>query len=278
MNNIDTKYFAGHESFYLREGWLKKGLDILAENPDLFQGSNLIDSINKLGVGSNMVKAMRYWLEKCDIIIKNNKTHEYTLTEECKLIRTYDSYFQHKNTLWILHYNISKNSRIWECLNCQDVALFGKEDMINQISNMFKENNAKFANKTIKDSINTFVNTYTPNKKIVDPEDNIISPLSKLKLITHFDDKYRFRDITLDDFDPLVIYYLFINDITTVQLSDLYSEIRKYFKMELNILRKALDVLENDNYLTIDRAAGLNNIRPKKSLSKDKLFKQLMKE
>ncbi len=277
MKEINTKYFAGHESFYLREGWLKKGLDVLAKNPALFQKINLIDAINNLGVGSNMVKAMKYWLEKANLIYRT-KENEYILTEECKLIRHNDPYFQHQNTLWVLHYHLSNNSRIWEWLFQQDVALFGKTEMIELISNKFKENDAKFAKKTISDSINTFINTYAKNKKIFDPEDNIISPLSKLKLISHFDDKYRFKDITLEDFDPAIIYYLFINEKSSIQLNDLHCEVRKYFKMELNTLRKALDMLENKNKITIDRAAGLNNIRPKQISRKEELIKQKMEE
>ena len=278
MNDLNTKYFAGHESFYLREGWLKKALDVLEEEPTLFQGSNLLNAINKLGVGSNMVKAMKYWLEKCNLIEKSGSQYEYKLTQECKLLRKYDLYFQHRNTLWILHKNISANSAIWNMLFHQDIALFGKIEMIELISNKFKEIDAKFANKTIKDSVNNFINTYAKNRIIKDPEDNIISPLSKLNIITHFDDKYRFRDIVLEDFDPLIIYYLFMNEKEMIQLSDLYCEVRKYMKIELNILRKALDVLENNNFIKIDRAAGLNNIIPKTVIPQEELIKQLMEE
>ncbi len=275
---MNTKYFAGHESFYLREGWLKKALDVLEEEPELFQKSNLIKAINKLGVGSNMVKAMKYWLQKTNLIQKGNSQNEYILTDECKLIRDNDPYFQHPNTLWILHKNISANSAIWYILFHQDIALFDKDYMIELITNRFKEIDAKFAKKTIKDSVNNFINTYTKNRNVKDPEDNIISPLSKLNLITHFDDKYRFRDIVLEDFDPLIIYYLFINNQEVIQLSDLHCEVRKYFKMELTVLRKALDILENDNLISIDRAAGLNNIMRKSILSNKKLLENLLNE
>ncbi len=278
MNNINTKYFAGHESFYLREGWLKKALDVLEKEPALFQGSNLITAINKLGVGSNMVKAMQYWLKKTNLIEKGKSQNEYILTDECNLIREYDPYFQHPNTLWILHYHISTNSKIWEWLFHQETVLFDKDYMIDLISNKFKETDAKFANKTIKDSVNTFISTYTQNRVVKDPEDNIISPLSKLRLITHFDDKYRFRDIILEDFDPLIIYFFFINNNKIIQLSDLHCEVRKYFKMELTVLRKALDILENDNLITIDRAAGLNNIIPRCILSDKILIEELLKD
>ena len=49
----------GHEKFALREGWINKALQILPENPDAFTRR---DATDLFGIGSNMVKSLRYWM------------------------------------------------------------------------------------------------------------------------------------------------------------------------------------------------------------------------
>ena len=48
--------FGRHESFPLRFGWITKGLDALADDPNVFAAE---DATVTLGVGKNMVAAMR---------------------------------------------------------------------------------------------------------------------------------------------------------------------------------------------------------------------------
>ena len=41
MNDLETK-FRGHETFYIRKGWLYKGLKNIAQNPKVFTDKNYI--------------------------------------------------------------------------------------------------------------------------------------------------------------------------------------------------------------------------------------------
>src|SRR3954454_25093134 len=50
--------FARHETFHPRYGWLKKGFDAAVAAPDIF---NAEDATTRLGIGKNMVRALRYW-------------------------------------------------------------------------------------------------------------------------------------------------------------------------------------------------------------------------
>jgi hypothetical protein len=55
--------FARHETFHPRFGWLKKGFDLAKQDPDIFLRE---DAPVRLGVGKNMVSAIRYWCNlKC---------------------------------------------------------------------------------------------------------------------------------------------------------------------------------------------------------------------
>ena len=92
----------GHEKFALREGWINKALQILPENPDAFTRR---DATDLFGIGSNMVKSLRYWMRAFGLT--NNAGTE--LSETGRLIAQYDPYLEDSFTLWIMHSYIAKN-------------------------------------------------------------------------------------------------------------------------------------------------------------------------
>ena len=92
----------GHEKFALREGWLNKGLAILGETPDVFLRK---DAPDIFGIGSNMVKSLRYWMRTLGLTNSNGSA----LTDLAKIILQYDPYFEKSFTWWILHSNIARN-------------------------------------------------------------------------------------------------------------------------------------------------------------------------
>lgn len=82
----------GHEKFALREGWINKALQILPENPDAFTRR---DATDLFGIGSNMVKSLRYWMRAFGLT--NNAGTE--LSETGRLIAQYDPYLEDSFTL-----------------------------------------------------------------------------------------------------------------------------------------------------------------------------------
>ena len=57
----------GHETFILREGWLTKGLAAAEKDGMVFSKNSGADA---LGVGTNMAKAIRYWMQSADSLEK----------------------------------------------------------------------------------------------------------------------------------------------------------------------------------------------------------------
>lgn len=57
--------FARHETFHLRFGWLRKGFTAASKDPEAFSRPN---ATVELGVGKNMVNAIRYWCQAYKII------------------------------------------------------------------------------------------------------------------------------------------------------------------------------------------------------------------
>src|SRR3974390_179077 len=50
--------FSSHETFVFRHSWLKKAVDAVIEDPEIFTRDSAIVT---LGVGKNMVRSIRHW-------------------------------------------------------------------------------------------------------------------------------------------------------------------------------------------------------------------------
>ena len=64
-NKAVARSFARHETFHPRYGWLKKGYDLAAADPGAFLDPK---ASVRLGVGKNMVRAIRYWCKASKLV------------------------------------------------------------------------------------------------------------------------------------------------------------------------------------------------------------------
>ena len=93
--------FAGHQTFHPRFGWLKKGVDAFRENPRIFAES---DATVQLGVGKNMVEAIKFWCQAFKLI--ENREGQLRVAEFAERIfgkQGVDPYLEDVSTLWLLH-------------------------------------------------------------------------------------------------------------------------------------------------------------------------------
>ncbi|MDR3328330.1 MAG: DUF4007 family protein [Prevotellaceae bacterium] len=98
-----VKYtFSGHESFYCKSLWLKKGYDFVKADNNF----NAEDAVIHLGVGKNMVSAIRYWLRAFGLLEEGNPTGiaDFLFDNE----NGKDPYIEDLGTLWLLHYYLVK--------------------------------------------------------------------------------------------------------------------------------------------------------------------------
>ena len=54
--------FRAHDTFFIRKGWISKGMKYVHSDQDVFI-SKKDNPMDVLGIGANMVKALRYWLQ-----------------------------------------------------------------------------------------------------------------------------------------------------------------------------------------------------------------------
>ncbi len=67
LEHSATPMFANHQTFHPRFGWIKKGYDAAVSDPDVF---NQADAPVVLGVGKNMVEAIRLWATAVHVIAR----------------------------------------------------------------------------------------------------------------------------------------------------------------------------------------------------------------
>ena len=97
--------FSGHESFYCKSLWLKKGYDFVKANNNF----NAEDAVVHLGVGKNMVTAIRYWLRAFGLLEEGNPKEiaDFIFDNE----NGKDPYIEDLGTLWLLHYYLVKTGQ-----------------------------------------------------------------------------------------------------------------------------------------------------------------------
>lgn len=99
MEINNNKYtFSGHESFPCKTLWLKKGYDFVKNEKDF----NAPEAVVNLGVGKNMVAAIRYWY-KAFGLNKDAET-EWIANYIFDSNKGKDPYLEDLGTLWLLHF------------------------------------------------------------------------------------------------------------------------------------------------------------------------------
>ena len=100
--------FRAHETFFIRKGWLSKGMRNVLMTPDVFV-SRENNPMDVLGIGANMVKAMRYWMVAVGLTQEPAAGRRIQApTPLGQMIYAYDQYFEEMGTLWLLHYQLVK--------------------------------------------------------------------------------------------------------------------------------------------------------------------------
>ena len=270
MENKVVYKLKGHEKFPLRDGWITKGIKGVIENGmTIFRNGEGPDI---LGVGTNMVKSIRYWMQACGILEKVNNKDE--LSEIAKIIYEYDRNFEDVFSIWLLHSNLAKNKEaatIWYMFfNRFEADEFSKADLQEHMkTEMFNLVGKHVTESSVKDDIDVLLNMYSKkDNRGEDPEDKSISPLAMLGLIEKDGDTYIRMQPSLEKLDRMIILYelscmfkyekaLSIDRICTGE-----NGLEKIYNLSRVAVNKYLDELETIEAIRVDRTAGLDMVYP----------------
>ncbi len=185
--NSSSISFGRHESFPLRFGWLTKGLTAVQNNPKVFESD---DATITLGVGKNMVSAIRYWLQATQIMQRNpENVLEPTPVGEVIFASNGDPYLEDEGTIWLLHWllatNPTKATAIYWFFNHFHKPEFTREEVASGLRDFVKQNiETKVATSTLNSDAALLLRMYvrTTGDSRVTLEDALNSPLSNLQL------------------------------------------------------------------------------------------------
>jgi hypothetical protein len=99
--------FSGHETFPCRYAWLPKAYGAIATDAEAF--ANEDDAMINLGVGKNMVRSIRFWVQAAGIA-EPRRAGGYEITPFGKAVfsrRGFDPFLEDTRTLWLIHWNLA---------------------------------------------------------------------------------------------------------------------------------------------------------------------------
>lgn len=269
-----------HESFSIREGWLAKGIRNIKENSKTFSST---ESTDILGIGTNMVKSLKYWMSATCLIQEENR--ETFLSEFGKLIDTYDPYLEDIFSWWLIHIKMMLNvddAYIYNLFfNKCGKKSFSKRDIYEQLALNLNNEKLEYNENILQDEVNMIIKTYAIDEKIDNPENNFISPLSELNLIKKIDrDTYERNKPEYRNLNYLIVFYLIeqlIEDkdyISIDELLKLDNSPAKLLNLDKNLINEYLDEMKRNGLVIINRTAGLNMVYFQKKLSLEDIMKE----
>ena len=272
-SDISKYTFSGHDSFQCRQLWLKKGFDFIQEE----QSFNNEDAVIKLGVGKNMVSAIRYWLRAFNIVNIKDKPTEFGI----KLLDNeegYDPFLEDDASLWLLHYQLVKTgiastySIIFNEFRKEKI-LFNKETYLNYLKRRKEtEPSIAFNDNTLADDFGVFVKMYQGSATSKDVEDSFSGILSEIELLNTIgkgkDEQYQIENTERDKLPAAVLLFSIIdngnygNSISLNTLEYDNNSPGSIFAMNrTGLINKISDIINENKNITFTDHAGIKELQ-----------------
>lgn len=183
--------FSGHESFACRYAWLPKGYRGLAADPDLFVDDEL--AMTELGVGKNMVRSLKFWVEVLEIARPEGRSRRMQLTEFGRALLGedgHDPYLEDPQTLWLLHWTVASRRDAplfaWDfLLSHWTFPEFTRTEALTAITLASRRLGEAHSDVTLAQHLDVFLHSYVSGRSQgVGLEDSLDGPFVNLQLIT----------------------------------------------------------------------------------------------
>ncbi len=274
----------GHETFILREGWLAKGLKAVSDNPKVFSEYAGADA---LGVGTNMAKAIRYWLRAGGVTAESKG--EVRLSAMGRLIKEYDAYFEDIFTMWLIHAGIACNAELatswYVFFNKIGNEEYTKDELCDVLMRELKAYSMQqeLPESSVLADVTAIINMYSRDKNVdYDPEEKKVSPFSELTLLKRNGITYKkympAQEILPDMAVLFLIRRYFENEktdsvsIDTLLKGDMLPG--KIYNLNRVALNFYLDKLASDGYIAVNRTAGLDMVYSMSTITPEKVIEK----
>lgn len=279
---ITRPHFSGHETFPLRYAWLKKAVDAATDDPEVF-GAH--DALVRLGVGKNMVKAIRHWGLATGVLEEEPGSRGRLIKPSKFGLRLFaddgwDPYLEDPATLWLIHWQLASTpgrATTWYWLfNQQPTPDFTVDAIVQALVRLARENGwPKLTPASLRRDVDCCVRTYFSGRKAARAvlEDTLDCPLNELRLIRPSLAKgtYILTREPRDTLPPEVFAYALRDYMQTrgtarsVPLDEIMFHAGapgRVFGLDENGLVRLVDLLgASSDAVSYDETAGLKQIR-----------------
>lgn len=182
--------FSGHESFACRYAWLPKAYGALADNENLFADDE--HAMAELGIGKNMVKSLKFWVEVMGLAEPVGRTRTMALTPFAHAIFAetgLDPFLEDPRTLWLLHWTLASRRDgplfAWDyLLGRWTYPEFTRTEALSAIERHTEKMGLDHSSVTLAQHLDVFLHTYLPGRgAAVGVEDSLDGPLVNLQLL-----------------------------------------------------------------------------------------------
>ncbi|HQD78469.1 MAG: DUF4007 family protein [Limnochordia bacterium] len=266
--------YARHETFYIRDGWLRKGLRLVEERGYEFFRDEEAPEV--LGVGKNMVNSIRFWLRATGLL-EQVEGREYALSSFAREIIRYDPYFEDGGTWWLIHYHLvtdPNEATTWywffNVFNRRD---FDEDTFLYWLKNYTVVEGTPVADGSLKKDFQCFVNTYLYEYRMAtasSPEDNLHCPLRELKILRQTGPRsYRVGLADRNSLPPLIVYYCMAHRselagdggrTTVTRLLNDLCNVGRVFSLTYEELMFYLTELQRLGFIRLSLTAGLDAV------------------
>ncbi|MEM4724897.1 MAG: DUF4007 family protein [Candidatus Hadarchaeum sp.] len=290
--------FSGHETFPFRHSWLKKGVDAVLADPEIF---NKDHAIVVLGVGKNMVRSIRHWCLATGVLMEEPKSRGRRLqvTPLGHSIfgpQGFDPYLEDPATLWLLHWNLLRQDQrctTWRIVfNDYPYTEFSRESLFQYILEMVRKAGMDiYSENSIRRDVDVFLRMYAGsfdfrNSALI--EETLECPLSELGLIevTQGGQVYVLQRAARDTLPDLIFLYCLYNywsSLSSPRQSLAFTSIAYdkgspgvLFRLDENSIAVRLEQLEllTSGALIYTETSGLRQVHKRVDLDPQEILRQ----
>ncbi len=277
-----VRSFARHETFHPRYGWFRKAYSVVAQNPYVFSRE---DAPVEMGVGKNMVRAIRFWGLAAKLITEdpqspNRRAPIYVPTRRGHALfgdQGWDPYMEDPGTLWLLHWLLLAPPSLlpvwWLAFNEFNAVEFSDTDLTEVISTQLEAVTewARPHESSVRKDTGALLRTYAPaeSSRRASLDDLLDCPLRELRLLgrSAATGRHRFALGTKPTLPPAVVAHAVLDYVdravtgsNTAMLSRLAHEPGapgRAFKLnEAELLAVLTPVVEPTRGLSLAAPAG----------------------
>lgn len=186
-------HFSGHETFPLRQMWLKKAVERVDSDRIITKETFSADeAIATFGVGRNMVSSIKHWALACEVIREDISKKHYVLDEVAREIYRdggYDPYSEFPTTAWYAHWCLAgrgMRSTTWFWLfNVLTAQTFTRDEILPTLTKFAQSvsGGKKLSQATLARDLETCVRGYAPRSASASIEEAAEPMLAELGLI-----------------------------------------------------------------------------------------------